>query len=226
MTARVPPLRVAHTGDPLFPPALRQWRDWYEGETLFGDATTLSYLGDPAPLRRPTLGLICSGHCPGSVLLETYRFVRSLYAEGPTIVGGFHSPMERTCLDTLLVHHVPVVYCPGRRLKASGTPVVWRGAIAENRLLLLSPFSEKQRRVDRNLARLRNAFVGALADTLFVPYARPGGAAASLVSIALQRGKEVLTLDDAGNAAMVKEGVVAVGAEELIRRYKKILNSE
>jgi predicted Rossmann fold nucleotide-binding protein DprA/Smf involved in DNA uptake len=111
-------------------------------------------------------------------------------------------------------------------LKASGTPVVWRGAIAENRLLLLSPFSEKQRRVDRNLARLRNAFVGALADTLFVPYARPGGAAASLVSIALQRGKEVLTLDDAGNAAMVKEGVVAVGAEELIRRYKKILNSE
>jgi predicted Rossmann fold nucleotide-binding protein DprA/Smf involved in DNA uptake len=226
MTPHLPPVRASYPDDPLFPPALRQWRDWYEGATLFGDATMLSYLGDPAPLRRPTLGLICSGHCPGSVLLETYRFVRSLSAEGPTIIGGFHSPMERTCLDTLLVHHVPVVYCPGRRLKASGTPVVWRGAIAESRLLLLSPFSEKQRRVDKSLARLRNAFVGALADTLFVPYARPGGAAASLVSIALQRGKLVLTLDDPGNAAIVKEGVAAVGVEELIRRYKKILNSE
>ncbi len=179
------------------------------------------YAGDPAPLFRPTLGLICSAHCPGTILLETYRFIRNISADGPTIIGGFHSPMERNCLETLLVHHVPVVYCPGRRLNSRSVPREWRDALTGHRLLLLSPFGDKQKRVDRALARRRNVFVGALAETLFVPYARPGGAVVSLVRLAAGKGKQVVTLADPGNAEIVRQGAVALEVGDLIRRYKK-----
>lgn len=213
-------LRCFRPGDPHFPPAAAHWREWCDGEGLFGDAAPLTYIGDPAPLFRPTLGLVCSAHCPGSILLETYRFIRSLAADGPTVIGGFHSPMERNCLETLLVHHVPVVYCPGRRLKTRSVPVAWRGALEERRLLLLSPFGEKQRRVDRMLAQQRNEFVGALAETLCVPYARPGGAVCALVRTALQRGKPVITFADPENSGIIALGAEACDAGELMRRYK------
>ena len=221
LSSSLPPIRTFRPGEPPFPPAAAQWREWYDGDGLFDDTIPIAYLGEPAPLLRPSLGLVCSGHCPGTILLETYRFARNLSPDGPTIIGGFHSPMERNCLDTLLVHHVPVVYCPGRRLKTRSVSLGWRSAIADRRLLLLSPFCEKQKRVDRNLARLRNVFVGALADTLFVPYARPDGAVASLVRMALERGKPVITLDDPENAEIARLGAEAVGVGDLLMRYKK-----
>lgn len=214
-------IRTFRPGDVTFPPGAVRWREWYEGEGLFRDAAPLTYAGDPAPLFRPTLGLICSAHCPGTILLETYRFIRNISADGPTIIGGFHSPMERNCLETLLVHHVPVVYCPGRRLNSRSVPRAWRDALSGHRLLLLSPFSDKQKRVDRALAGQRNVFVGALAETLFVPYARPGGAVASLVRLAAGKGKQVITLADPGNAELVRQGAMALDVGELIGRYKK-----
>ena len=214
-----PALHTLNPGDSRYPLALERWRDWCEGDGLFNDATPLACLGDLAPLQRPTLGLLCSAHCPGSVLLETFRFVRAATPESPTFIGGFHSPMERTCLDTLLVRHVPVIFCPGRRLHTRSVPASWRPAIADGRLLLLSPFSERQKRVDRGLARLRNAFVVALADSLFVPYARPGGSVLALVSAALRKGKRVITLDDPENGPLVRMGAERLEVGELIQRY-------
>ncbi|MBP1658786.1 MAG: putative processing chain [Bacteroidetes bacterium] len=214
-------IRTFRPGDASFPPGAAGWREWCEGEGLFKDAAPLMYAGDPALLFRPTLGLVCSAHCPGTILLETYRFIRNIPADGPTIIGGFHSPMERNCLETLLVHHVPLVWCPGRRLNSRSVPREWRDALAGHRLLLLSPFTDKQRRVDRALARLRNVFVCALAETLFVPHARPGGAVASLVRLAVEKGKQVITLADPENAEIVRQGAVSVEVGELIGKYKK-----
>ncbi|MCC6398565.1 MAG: hypothetical protein IT282_16245 [Bacteroidetes bacterium] len=219
-TPTIPPrLYSLGPGDSRYPPALERWRDWCEEDGLFSDATPLACLGDLALLQRPTLGLLCSAHCPGSVLLDTFRFVRTATPESPTFIGGFHSPMERTCLDTLLVRHVPVIFCPGRRLSARSAPAAWKPAIAERRLLLLSPFSERQKRVDRALARLRNAFVIALADSLFVPYARPGGSVLALVAVALRKGKRVMTLDDPENAPLVRMGARRLEVGELIQRF-------
>ncbi len=213
-------IRSLLPGDTVLPPGIHRWRDWCNGEELFDHSTPLQYLGDTAPLQRPTLGLICSGHCPGSVLLETYRFIRTTIPEGPTIVGGFHSPMERTCFDTLLLRRVQLVFCPARRVLVRSVPVAWRSAIADRRLMVLSPFTEKQRRVDRGLARMRNTFVAALAGILFVPYARAGGEVASLVRAALQRGKKVITLDDPENAEIIRMGAERWKVGELIKLFR------
>jgi hypothetical protein len=135
LSSSLPPIRTFRPGEPPFPPAAAQWREWYDGEGLFDDTIPIAYLGEPAPLLRPSLGLVCSGHCPGTILLETYRFARNLLPDGPTIIGGFHSPMERDCLDTYSC--TTCLWCmPGRRLKTRSVSLGWRSAIADRRLLL------------------------------------------------------------------------------------------
>jgi predicted Rossmann fold nucleotide-binding protein DprA/Smf involved in DNA uptake len=193
-------------GDAGFPAGAAMWRTWCEGEGLFESSAELFSLGMPAPLLRPTVGLICSRNCPGAIVLETYALVRRLPVTGPTIVGGFQSPMEKTCFETLLLRSLPVVYCPGRRLSARGLPLPWKQAMAEQRLVLLSPFAENHRRVDRELARLRNVFVAAIVDRLFVPYARDKGDVASLARLACAHGKRVLTFCAPENGELIRGG--------------------
>lgn len=40
--------------------------------------------------------------CPGTLILKSYDATRILRVSGRTIVSGFHSPVEKDCLDILL----------------------------------------------------------------------------------------------------------------------------
>ena len=212
----LPAIRILRPGESGFPAGAAMWHAWCEGEGLFERDPEVSSLGAPALLVRPTLGLVCSGHCPGTLVLETHNLVRRLSIDGPTIVGGFQSPMERTCFETLLLRQVPLVYCPARRLSARGLPAPGKQAIADQRLLLLSPFTQKQRRVDRTLARRRNIFVAAIVDRLFIPYARHGGVVASLARLACAKGKRVFTLCAPDNEELIRGGAEGKTIAELL----------
>jgi hypothetical protein len=85
--------------------------------------TSPSGLGDDAPSALHVLGgvelpsrvdsaLICSVSCPGSVIIKTYDAIRSLREAGVIIAVGFHSPMERECLDFFLRGTQAVVFSP------------------------------------------------------------------------------------------------------------------
>ena len=63
-------------------------------------------------LERRLLGLFCSTKCPGDAILQTYDLVRALRDAGVAVIGGFHSPMEKECLDLLLRGNQPIVICP------------------------------------------------------------------------------------------------------------------
>lgn len=82
-------------GVPLPPIALLQ----KQGKQLPGPVLCL---GDRKILKRHLLGLICSIRCPGSIVIQTFDAMRALRDAGVIVVGGFHSPMERECLDILL----------------------------------------------------------------------------------------------------------------------------
>jgi hypothetical protein len=211
-----PAVRILRPGDSGFPAGAALWHAWCEGEGLFEHTPEVSCLGTSAPLVRSTLALFCSGHCPGTRVLETHTLVRRLSIDGPTIVGGFHSPLEKICFETLLLRCVPVVYCPGRRLTARGLPRLWKQAIADQRLLLLSPFVERHRRVDRVLARRRNLFVAAIADQLFIPYARSGGDVVSLARLAHAHGKRVFTFCAPENEELIRGGAEGKTLAELL----------
>lgn len=171
--------------------------------------------GDLNILRRPRLGLICSIQCPGSIVLKTFDAIRTLRDAGVTIVGGFHSPMERECLDILLRGPQPVVLCPARGLSRLRIGQEARKALTESRLLVLSPFGNEVRRSTSAQAMHRNDFVAALADALFVPYAAQAGKTWTTVSGALDIGQEVFTLDDESNAGLLASGARACRTNNL-----------
>jgi predicted Rossmann fold nucleotide-binding protein DprA/Smf involved in DNA uptake len=127
-----------------------------------------------------------------------------------TVASGFHSLIERDCLDILLRGSVPIIVCPARRLTASRLPREWRKAIEAGRMLLLSPFDEKQKRATAELAAERNRFVASIADDVLIAYAHPGGKTQALCSELLGSGKRVYTFNDPANEHLISMGAVPI----------------
>lgn len=118
----------------------------------------LSALGNFDILQQKTLALFCSVKCPGDLILRTYDLAQQLREAEVAVIGGFHSPMERECLTILLRgNHSPIV-CPARTLKNMRLLSAYKKPLDQGRLLLLSPFSEKERRHTVELASRRNQF--------------------------------------------------------------------
>ena len=92
-------------------------------------------------------------------------------------------------------------------------PAEWKMPLAEGRLLLLSPFGEKLRRVTADLAQRRNEFVATLADEVFVAHAAPGSKTERFCRDVLAWGKPLLTLESDENADLIARGARHVKPE-------------
>jgi len=161
-----------------------------------GRRPTVSALGNLEILRSRKLAVICSRKCPGDVILKTYDFARLVRDSGIAVASGFHSPIERESLSVLLRGTGPIVLVQAHRLSTSRVPREWRKAIEAGRLLLLSPFTQKDKRVSAELAAERNRFVAAISDEVLVPYAAPGGKTEALALDLLKSGKPVYTFSE------------------------------
>jgi len=85
--------------------------------TLRGDSPAIERLwaiGSLARLDRPLLALFCSMQCPGAAIVRSYDVARELRDCGVSVIGGFHPPVEKDCLNMLLRGTQPVVICPAR----------------------------------------------------------------------------------------------------------------
>jgi len=153
-------------------------------------------LGEARLLTLHKLALICSRKCPGDVILKTYDHARPVRGSGIPIVNGFHSPIEKDCLPILLRGPDPIIIVQGHRLSTSRLPREWHKAIDAGRLLLLSPFREKDKRVTAELAVERNRFVAAISDEVLIPYAAAGSRTEALALDLLKSGKRVYTFSD------------------------------
>ena len=136
---------------------------------------SIQTIGDAAILDRSKVALFCSVKCPGKLILDTYDLTKRFRDEGVTVISGFHSPMEKECLTLLLRGEQPIIICPARGLEKMRLPADWKKAVAAGRLLLLSPFPGKARRITADLARQRNLFVAAMADEACFVHTAPGG---------------------------------------------------
>jgi len=173
-------------------------------------------IGDIKILDTPLLGLLCSIRCPGRVIVQTYDLARALRDAGVPVIGGFHSPMEKECLDFLLRGKQPVVVCPARSITNMRMPSAWRKACDEGRLLILSPFAPKHGRISTLLAEKRNRFVSLLADQFFVPYAPPGSKTEQLCQDLLSAGKKVYTFESEKESIIVKAGAIPISLDRLV----------
>ena len=197
----------------------------HQGEADY-PAELTDYLGEQAPVmvvlwgertiwlkrNRPLLALFCSTKAPASILLQVHDLAQQWRTGGVTVISGFHSPVEQECLAVLLRGPQPVIVCPARSLDRMRLKPEYKEPMAAGRLLLLSPFGEKVRRMTADTALTRNRFVAALADTVLIAHAQPGSKTEQLAQEVMGWGKQVQTLDHPAN-----EHLLALGAESLAR---------
>lgn len=168
--------------------------------------STIVAIGNFEIIQRRSLGLICSVSCPGSIVIKTFDAIRELRDAGVVVAGGFHSPMERECLDFLLRGEQSVIVSVAKGLRRLRLPSEWRKAIEAGRLLILSPFADNVRRTTNALAQVRNDFVAALSATVLVPHASPGGKAEATAKQTIQRSQSLFTFDDPENTNLLSLG--------------------
>jgi predicted Rossmann fold nucleotide-binding protein DprA/Smf involved in DNA uptake len=192
-----------------FPAALRDG-------VLIGPVPRLWAVGHVGILKTRLLGFFCTTRCPGNVILRTYDLAQALRAAEVPVIGGFHTPMEKECLDLLLRGPQPLVVCPARSIERMRFPVTWRQPLAENRLLVLSAFEAHHRRPTAELAAHRNRFVATLADALFVAHAPAGSKTARFCAEVMAQGKPMYTLNLPENAGLIQEGVIGYAVSELV----------
>jgi predicted Rossmann fold nucleotide-binding protein DprA/Smf involved in DNA uptake len=175
------------------------------------------FLGDHAPesiaalgnldiLKEKKTAFFCSSKCPGDLIIKTYDLARKWRDDGITIIGGFHSPMEQECLTILLRGKQPVIVCPARSIETMRLKAEYKIPLGEGRLLILSPFAKKDRRVTSETSLARNYFVAALADEIFVTHAAPGSKTEQFCREVQEWGKEMRTFENEVNNNILSLG--------------------
>ncbi|TRZ89773.1 MAG: DNA-binding protein [Methanosarcinales archaeon] len=201
-------LKRLHQGNSNYPSALKK------------------YLGDRAPavivargnldiLDYKTLAMFCSVKCPGSLILQTYDFAKRLRHSDVTVVGGFHSPMERECLSILLRGAQSIVICPARGIEGMRMRAEYKQPLEQGLLLFLSPFTEKQRRITEETSMARNRFVAALADIIFVAHAEPDSKTEQFCREVLAWGKPIYTLNSEANKNLIAFGAKPITTDSV-----------
>ena len=152
--------------------------------------------GPLKPLDQLKTGFFCSSQCPGSIILKTFDAITLMRDEGQILIGGFHSVMEWECLGILLRGRHPVIWVPARSIVGMHLKPELVPAFNAGRLLILSPFPPKDKRITATLAEARNRFVGALADRIFVPHAAPNSRTLAICDQLKSSGKQIVNADD------------------------------
>jgi predicted Rossmann fold nucleotide-binding protein DprA/Smf involved in DNA uptake len=168
-----------------------------------------------------SVALAASVESPAAVAEATCDLVRELGQWGAVFIGGFHSPLERLCLDELVVSGRPAIVFLGRTLSGLRTPHSWLEPLKRGKLVLVSACAPAQKRATLDSVRMRNDCVLALADCLLVPHATVGGKTEALCRGVLKAGKTVWTVNHAGN-----RNLLALGTElATAGKANEILNS-
>ena len=183
-------------------------------------------IGDLAHIEGHLLGFFCSAKCPGNLILDTYDLAREVRDASVAVIGGFHSPMERECLDLLLRGTQPIIICPARSIDRMQIPKSWKAPLADGRLLILSPFVDHRPRVTAELARQRNRFVARLADEVFVTHAAAGSKTEMFCRKMLEEKKPVITIDRPENAALLELGVESITISDFRGHWSRSAGSK
>lgn len=175
----------------------------------------ITTMGNLDILNQKKLAFFCSVKCPGHLILKTYDLAQHLKEAGVTVIGGFHSPIERECLRILLRGPQPVIVCPARSLKGMRLQAEYKDPIKKGQLLLLSPFKESKNRNTVEAADERNRFVAALADTILVAHASPNSKTEMFCRELLTWGKRLYTFESDSNSNLIQLGAKPMEANDL-----------
>lgn len=199
--------------DPFYPSALKK----YLGDSF---PVTLTATGNLDILKNKTFAIFSSVKCPGSIIIKTYDLMRKLRESDIAVIGGFHSPMERECLNILLKGKQPVIFCPARSIEGIRIKTEYKKPLDEGRLLFISPFAEKEKRISSEKALFRNYFAAAIADSIFISYAAPTSKTEQFCKELLTWNKPMYTLQTESNANLITLGLEPITQENLTKNLR------
>lgn len=137
---------------------------------------SLTIVGSAAPLSGQITAFLCSKETPGATILKAFDQAAEWRDTGRCVISGFHSPLERQCLDILLRGKQPVVMALARAFETPRLPPAQRRALDDGRLTIVSPFTANESRTTKDRAFQRNLLIAALADEVVFGFISPGGA--------------------------------------------------
>lgn len=134
----------------------------------------MNYFGNKAVLKYRKTAFLCSRKCPSKIILKSLDWAREKKNKGECVISGFHSKIEKDVFNILLKGTQPVVLVIARGMKKSWPADIMK-AVVEDRLLIISPFSENVKPITQDTANKRNEIISELADVIFLAYATEGG---------------------------------------------------
>jgi predicted Rossmann fold nucleotide-binding protein DprA/Smf involved in DNA uptake len=139
-------------------------------------------IGTNEILANRKIGLFGSVDCPADVVTSARKNIQKFTGSGATFISGFHSSVEKECLEILIETKQMIVVSVARSLERMRVPAEWQESLENGRLLILSRF-EKTRRADKDTARRRNELVAAMSDEVLIIHASDGGAISQVADL-------------------------------------------
>jgi len=152
----------------------------------------MEYWGNQYILKERKTAFLCSRRCPSTIILKSLDWAREKKNHGECVISGFHSQIEKDVFNILLRGKQSVIMVLARRMKKRW-PVEIKKAVAEERLLVISPFDENVKRVTQETANKRNEIMVDLADEVFLAYAGEGGNLYNLMN--KTKGKDIRSFE-------------------------------
>lgn len=153
----------------------------------------LNGVGEQAFLAAPLTAFFASRQCPGTAIRTAMDWALGQAQARRVVVSGFHSPLEQSVLHLLLEAHSPVVAVLTRPVAGAQLKPVWKTAITEGRMAVVSASIESQRLTSEQ-ATLRNDLVAQLAETIVIAHASSNGGLARQSELWMNKGLRVLNL--------------------------------
>ncbi len=171
-------------------------------------------------MQRFNVALLCSTRSPGTIVVRAIELAVVLKDAPVTVVSGFHSPVERECMQLLLRGTVEMVVCPARSARGMRMPTAWRPAVSSGRVTVRSASDERgigraTKRTTAKLADERNRFVASLSDAVLFLHASPGGKLHRLATELFESSTPVWAVDDPANEHLLKNGARPIVAESV-----------
>jgi predicted Rossmann fold nucleotide-binding protein DprA/Smf involved in DNA uptake len=184
-------------------------------------------LGNLQLLGYPKLAIFCSGSCPGGIISATEQVMHKIIAAGVTVIGGFHSTVEKHCLQILLSGDHPIILSPARSLDKLRIRTEYKKPLENGRLLFLSFFRSHRHRSDTEMALKRNRYVAALAQRVLMVHASPCGKTEELCRELMIWLKPVYTVDNKANQNLFGLGARAFDTnEDLVSGFSGNMRNE
>jgi len=110
-------------------------------------------VGNAELLTCPLTAFFASCRCSGRAIRAAMDWaVEQARAKTP-LIGGFHSPLEQSVLEVMLVAHVPAVIVIARKLETAHFPAAWIDAVQVGTVAVVSMEDAQQRLITEQAIR-------------------------------------------------------------------------